>query len=115
LIREGYVEVFVDRQRIEQVIALKDEAEELLVKLHPVLLVHLVDGMVHQIVLAGPITVVHAEEMQQRGFAGSRRPHDGDELAFFDVQVDAAQDVSLGGAVFEVLFNVTKLNHKIQG
>ena len=50
-----------------------------------------VDRVSHQVVLAAPGAVVHAEDVQQRGLAGAGRPHDRDELAGLDVERDAAQ------------------------
>ena len=40
------------------------------------------DENVLRVVLAGPIGVVHADEGEQRGFAGPGRSHDGEEFAF---------------------------------
>ena len=62
-------------------------------------------------VFAGPGAIVHADQMQQRGFARAGGSHDGDELAFLDIDVDAAQHEGLGGAVLEVFFDVTQLDH----
>ena len=64
------------------------------------------NGVVGQIVFAGPGAVVHAEQMQQRRLAGARRPHDGDELAFLHFRVDAAQHKRLGRTVLEILLHV---------
>ncbi len=55
------VEVLVNGERIQQMIALKDEAEVFLIQLHAVFLVELVDGMLDQVVFAGPGAVVHAK------------------------------------------------------
>src|SRR6185369_15991498 len=42
-----------------------------------------------------------ADDMEERGLARSRRAHDGDELAPFDIEIDAAQsgDVYLADAI----------------
>jgi hypothetical protein len=37
--------------------------------------------------------IVHAEDVQQRGFARAGRSHHGDEIAFLNLQVNVAQDV----------------------
>ena len=39
--------------------------------------------------------VVHAEDVQQRGLAGARRPHDRDEFARLDIERNPAQHESL--------------------
>ena len=44
-------------------------------------------------IFAGPGVIVHPEDVEQRRFAGAGRPHDGNEVAFVDLQVDVAQDV----------------------
>jgi hypothetical protein len=51
---------------------------------------------------------MHPEHMEQRRFPGSRRPHDGDELAFFDVQIDASKYPGLAGTLLKILFDVAK-------
>ena len=102
------VEVLVDGERIEQVIALENEAEVFLVQLHAIFFVELVDGVLDQVILTGPGAVVHAEQVEQRGFARAGRSHDGDELAFLDFRVDAAQYKSLGRPVLEIFLDVPK-------
>ncbi len=111
-VRERNVEILVHRQRIQQMVALKHEAKILLVNLHPVFLVDLVDGVVQQIVFAGPGAVVHAEQVQECGFARARGSHDGNELAFLDLGVDAAQDKSLGRPVLKIFLDVPQNDHR---
>ena len=60
------------------------------VKLAAVAFVEGVNGMVQQVVFAGPIGVVHADEVEERGFAGPGRSHDGEEFAFADLQIYTA-------------------------
>ena len=43
-----------------------------------------VHGILIQVILALPLTVQHADDVQQRGFARAGRSHNGDELSFFD-------------------------------
>ena len=95
-IRERDVEVLVDGEVIEQVIALEHEADVLLVQLGAVLRAELVHRLIEEVVLAGPGAVVHADDVEQRRLAGARRPHDRDELALLDVDVDAPQHVASG-------------------
>ena len=40
-----------------------------------------------------PGVIVHPEHVEKRRFARARRPHDGNEIAFLDLQVDVAEDV----------------------
>src|SRR5579871_3792774 len=92
-------------------VALENEAKIFLVDLVAVLFLELVDGVIKEIVFAGPGAVVHADQVQQSGFAGAGGSHDGDELAFLDVDIHSTQDKGLGGAVLEVLFDIAKRNH----
>jgi hypothetical protein len=88
------------------VIALKDEADVLLVQFRTLFGIETMDRLIHEVVLARPCAVVHPEDMEQRRLAGARRPHDRDELAFFDIHVDAAQDVGAPDAVRVGLLDV---------
>ena len=72
------------------------------------------DRLVHEVVLAGPRAVVHAEDVQQRRLAGARRPHDRDELAFLDVDVDAAQHVGAADAVRVRLLDVAQRDQHLR-
>ena len=73
-IGERDVEVFVNGERIQQMIALKDEAEVFLVQLHAIFLVELVDGVLDQVIFTGPRAIVHSEQVQQSGFARAQGP-----------------------------------------
>ena len=44
-----------------------------------------------QQISAGTRTIQQADQVEQGGFAGTGRPHDGDIIARSDVQVDVAQ------------------------
>ena len=107
------VEVLVDRQVVDQVIALEHEADVLLVQLHAVLGLHLVNGMIQKIELAGPRAVQHADDAEQRRFAGARGTHDSDKLAFLDVHFDAPQDVGAAVARFVEFVQIRGSDHVI--
>src|SRR5262245_45192337 len=98
-IRERDFQVLVHGQVVEQVIALEHEADVLLVELGSLLRIQAVDRLVHEVVLARPGAVVHAEDVQQRGLAGPRRSHDRDELAVLDVGVQPTEYVGAADAV----------------
>src|SRR5579863_5140816 len=51
------------------------------------------DGGTGQVVLPCPSAVEDAEHVEERGFSGSRRAHDGHEVPALDVERDAAQHV----------------------
>ena len=105
-VREGNFEVLVHGQMIEQVIALKDETDVLLVQFVAPLLVELVDGLLVKVILARPRAIEHAEDRKERGLARARRPHDRDELARLHVQIDPAQHVSFSWPLLEIFFDV---------
>ena len=109
-IRERNLQVLVHRQVVEQVIALKHEADVLLVQFRALLRIQTMDRLIHEVVLAGPRAVVHAEDVEQRRLAGARRPHDRDELALLDVDVHAPQHVGAADAVRVGLFDVPQRN-----
>jgi hypothetical protein len=81
-IREGNIQVLVDSQVVEQMVLLEDEADVSFVQLHAVFRFQLVDCFTKKVVLPEPIAVEHSEDCQKRRFAGARRPHDGEEVAF---------------------------------
>ena len=85
-------------------IALKDEADVLLLQREPIFLPQRVDRLPLQLVLAAPVGVVHPENVQQRRLPRSRRPHDRDEFAGLDVEVDATQQERFAGAGLDRTF-----------
>src|SRR5579872_6290647 len=109
---ERHVQVFVDRQIVQQVIALKDEADVLPVQLGPLLAIELVHDMVEEVELARPGVIQHAKNAEQRGLPRPRRPHDGDEFARLDVHIDAAQYISHARPGLVSAFHISQLNHR---
>src|SRR6266704_2047407 len=61
-----------------------------------------------------PRAVVEADDAEQGGFARAARTHDGDELAFGDVEVDLAQQVSESRLGLHRFFQVSEVDHKFQ-
>src|SRR3954452_24973095 len=92
-------------------IALEHEADVLLVQLDAVLRLHPVHLEIQELELAGPGAIQHPEDAQQGRLPRAGRPHDRDELAFLDLQVDAAQHVTPAIAAFIELLEVPKCNH----
>src|SRR5215217_3979398 len=111
---ERDVEILVDREMVEQVVALKDEADVLLVQLGPIFRGELVHRLIEEVILAGPGTVVHPDDVQERRFAGPRRPHDRDELPLFHIDVDAAQHVTAARAVGIRLLDVAQPDEHVR-
>jgi hypothetical protein len=53
---------------------------------------------------------VHAGDVEQRAL-GTRRPHDGHEIALLDLGVDAAEDKGLRQAVAVGLLDAVEFDH----
>jgi hypothetical protein len=64
-----------------------------------------------KLVCAGTRAIQQTDQIEQGGFAGAGRPHDGDIIARRDVQVDAAQSGDLLIADHEAAADLTKLYH----
>ena len=95
---EGDVQVFGDREVVEQMVLLKHEPDIALVQLSPLLDIHLVDGMVEKVIFTAPFPVEHTDNSQQGGLPGARRAHDGHELTVLYFDVDPPKDVISSGA-----------------
>ena len=81
-----YVEVFVNREVVQQMVLLEHKADIPLVQFHAVLGLHFVNGFREEVKLALPTAVEHSKDRQQGGLACAGRPHDGDEVSLLDVQ-----------------------------
>src|SRR5690606_21725718 len=80
-VEQRELDVLVDRQLVDQVEALEDEAERAPPEVGPAALVVARDvGAVEDEPPAAGL-VEQAEDVEQRGLAAAARPHDGDELA----------------------------------
>src|SRR5712692_1240154 len=110
---ERHLEVLVDGEVVEQVVALEDEADVALLQLEPVLFSQAVDGLVEEDELARERPVVHAQDVEEGGLARSRRAHDRHELAGSHLGVDAAQDVDLSAPLVVGLLEIAKLDHAL--
>ncbi len=75
------------------------------------LALHLVHALLAEPVLAFPLIIEKSEHIEERRLARSRRPHNGDEFAFANFQVDAAQDPGLSGGGFVAAFDAFELDH----
>src|SRR5206468_6457741 len=92
-IGERDIEVFVNREVVEQIILLEHEADLLVPQRGAFLRFQMMNRGFAQKKLAAPAVVVHSENVQQRRFACARGPHHRDKIALFNIQIDAAQDV----------------------
>jgi hypothetical protein len=92
-IGERQFDVFIDRQITDQVEALKDEADLAIANAGAFGEAEVLDRLAVEPVIAARRRVEQTEDRQQRGFAATRRPGDGNELTVFDFEVNARQCV----------------------
>ncbi|MCR6657697.1 MAG: hypothetical protein NVV63_18240 [Opitutus sp.] len=111
-IGERDLEIFVNGEVVEQVVALEDETEMFLLQLEAFLFVELVHGFAEQLVFTRPGAVVQAEDVEQGGLAGTGRTHDRHELTCGDFQVDVAQRVERTAFQRINTIDVAKRNHR---
>ncbi|MDT4874180.1 hypothetical protein FQZ97_1094660 [compost metagenome] len=71
-------------------------------------IVHPVDALAFDLDLAAGGRIQAADQVEQRGLAGTGRAHQGDEVAVRDVQVDAVQHLHLFGAALVGLGEVAE-------
>jgi hypothetical protein len=90
-VEQRQLDVVERRRPRQQVEALEDEADLLVPDHRELVLRHA--GNVHAVeeVLAARRTIEAAEDVHQRGLAGTRGPGDRHELSRLDVEVGAAQ------------------------
>src|SRR4029077_192547 len=112
LVGQRDFEVLEDSEIVDQVVALKDEANVGFMRLVAFFDVEFVDRLIKKVVFAAPGTVEHADDAEQRGFSGAGRAHEGDELTLLNIQGDAAQNEKLAAAGLEGLLEISHLNQR---
>src|SRR5450755_1707644 len=85
LVGERHLEIFKHGQVVDQVIALEHKSDVGFVQLVASFVVQLVNGFAQKKIFAAPGAVQHADNAEQRGFPGARRPHDGYKLARLNI------------------------------
>ena len=83
----------------QEIVALEDKADIEIAQQSAAAPVERASIRAEKIVAAGSRRVEAADNVHGSGFAGAGRPHDGDELALIDRQIDARQRVHLGLAM----------------
>jgi len=82
-------------QHRHQVVELEHEADVAAAPVRELAAVHAVQALAFDLDLARRRRVEAADEIEQRGLARARRPHQRDEVALGDVEVDAVQHFDL--------------------
>ena len=79
------------RSACQQIEGLKDKADFPIANLGQLIVVHLADIDPIQLVTAGAGRIETSQQVHQSRFAGTRRAHDGDELAPLDRDAEVGQ------------------------
>jgi len=90
-IEQRQFDIFLGRGAGQQVETLEDETQTMAAQQRPLVAIELFDMNAAKQVLAGGRRIETAENVHRRRFAGTARPHDGDEFAGGNAQIDAAQ------------------------
>jgi len=91
LIEERHLDVLDDGEFADQVEGLKDEADAAPADAAQFVVGESGDVVAIEEIPPGGRAIEAAEQVHQRRLAASRRPHDGDVLAVFDPQIEAAE------------------------
>src|SRR5579859_8120392 len=110
---ERQIQVLGDGEIVEQVIALEDESDVLLIQIRALLAVHLVHGLAGKVILACPLIVEHAQDAHQRRLARPRRSHDGEKFALGDLEIDPAQQPNRARRGPDRFLHTAQLNHRL--
>ena len=79
-------------------------------------LVEVFDEPARKVVVALVVVIKNTEDIQQRGLAGARRAHDGNELAFVYVEADSFQHMErVRRAEIVGLMDVFEMKHGLFG
>ncbi len=114
-IRQRHIEVFVDGQVVEQMIALKHEAKMLFMELGPVFWFQRMNRVAIEIVFAAPVAVVHPEQMEERRFACAGRPHHGHEVPRRNIERNISQHEESLGSIGERLLDSAQRDEGLDG
>ncbi len=106
-------DVLLDRQLVDQVEALEDEAEIVAAQLRQFRFRELGDLTITEQVLTAGGAVDGSQDIQQRGLAAAGRTHDGDEFSLTHVKLDGFQcgGFDLVGPIEPV--NIGKRDHGV--
>ncbi len=103
---QRHLDVFDHRQRGQQIVRLKDEADPRGADLGQLVVAHLRDVVVAEHEAAGGGPIEAAEQVEQRALAGAGRAHDRDVVALGHVERHAAQGVDRLAAEHVVLAEI---------
>jgi len=103
LVKERNVDVLNDSQLVDEIVILEDESESSSAHGGQVVVVHVRDILAAEEILSAGRAVQAAKDVQHRGFARARCPHNGHEGSFLDLEVHAVQSMDIHLTQFENL------------
>src|SRR4029077_2214442 len=106
-IGERDFQVLEDRQVVDEVVALENEADIGFMKLIALLYIESVERLAVKVVFAGPRAIEHPDNTQKRRLPGSRGSHERNKFTRLNLQGDAAQNIKLTPTRFVNLLHVS--------
>jgi len=97
------------------VVALKDEANVVLVQFVALLDAEFVDRLIEKMILAGPGSIEHPDDAEERGLPRPRRAHDGNEFAGLNVQGNTTKKEKFVRADVNGFFKISQLDQRLHG
>ena len=110
----GKQDVFERGERGDELVGLEDEADGLPRTWASLIFGKVADGGAVEVDVAGGGRVEAGEQAEQRGFAGAGGAHDGDELAAWDGEVEAFEDVDGARAVADGFAQAFDDDHRLE-
>src|SRR5262249_26091751 len=111
-IRERDLEIFVNRQVVEQMVLLENKTDVFIAEGGSFLGLQMMDRGVVENIFPGPAVVVHAEDMEQCGFSSARWAHHRNELALRNFKVDVPKNIKKSSLRQRITaFEVFEANH----
>src|SRR6188508_106295 len=101
--QQRQLDVALGREHRQQVVHLEDEADVVRAPACERAVAHRIDALACDLERAAARPVEAADQVQQRRLAGARRPHQREEVAFADVEVELLENVHRLDAAFVVL------------
>src|SRR5438270_9114822 len=109
LIRERNFQILEHGKIVDQMVALKNKTDIGLVQFIALLHIEFVDRLIEKIVFAAPGAVQHADDAEQRRLSRAGRPHERDEFALLNIDINSAQHEKFAAARLEGLLEITHL------
>src|SRR5258708_13566942 len=111
LIRKRQINIYLNREIVEQMVAVENHAHIPLRQFGPLLALQMMNRFLAKPVLTGPLVVQKREHVKQRRLPCSRRSHHGNKFSLLNLQIHAAQHPRIARASLVVAFDIFQLDH----